>query len=68
MSARLLKRLARLVERTRVVCSRVVGAPDYEAYLAHFATSHPGQVPLSEDAFVRERLDARFSRPGARCC
>lgn len=68
MSARFSERLTRVAEQARLVCRRVLGAPDYEAYLAHLAVSHPDQVPLSEDAFVRERLDARFSRPGARCC
>ena len=68
MNGHLSDRLARIAEGARVVCRRVLGAPDYEAYLKHSAVNHPDQVPMSEDAFVRERLDARFSRPGARCC
>ena len=50
------------------VLHRVVGAPDYERYLAHERMHHPGRTPLTREAFVRERLDARYSKPGARCC
>ncbi|MEO5588334.1 MAG: YbdD/YjiX family protein [Gemmatimonadaceae bacterium] len=54
-------------------CSRIarglramLGAPDYERYLAHMA-NHPG-TPLSRELFERERLQARYNRPGSRCC
>ncbi len=50
------------------VVRRVIGAPDYEAYLEHLKMHHAGTAPLSRDEFVRERLAARYSRPGARCC
>lgn len=50
------------------VVRRVVGAPDYELYLRHMAERHPGCVPLSEREFRDERLVARYSRPGSRCC
>lgn len=46
----------------------VIGAPDYERYLAHIRRRHPERTPLTREAFVRERLEARYSRPGARCC
>jgi uncharacterized short protein YbdD (DUF466 family) len=42
--------------------------PDYEAYVAHVRTHHPGQEPMSERDFHRERLTARYSQPGNRCC
>lgn len=47
---------------------RVIGAPDYDAYVNHVRAHHPGETPLTREAFVRERLGARYSRPGARCC
>jgi uncharacterized short protein YbdD (DUF466 family) len=50
------------------VIRRVVGAPDYDAYLAHCLSRHPGVPPLTREAFMRERLDARYSRAGSRCC
>jgi uncharacterized short protein YbdD (DUF466 family) len=46
----------------------VVGAPDYERYAAHMRARHPDQTPLTRDAFARERLAARYDRPGSRCC
>lgn len=46
----------------------VVGAPDYERYLEHMRARHPAEKPLSRSDFARQRLDDRYSRPGARCC
>jgi uncharacterized short protein YbdD (DUF466 family) len=46
----------------------MVGVPDYDAYRTHVATHHPECEPLSESAFLEERLEARYSRPGSRCC
>ena len=59
--------LARLRRVARVVRT-VIGAPDYDRYVAHVRRRHPDCTPLTREAFVRERLDARYSRPGARCC
>ena len=47
---------------------RVLGVPDYDGYVAHMREQHPGEPVLSRDAFMRERLAARYERPGARCC
>lgn len=47
---------------------RIIGAPDYDAYVAHATRCHPDRPLLSRDAFVRERLTDRYSRPGTRCC
>ncbi len=46
----------------------IAGVPNYEAYRAHVAAHHPEMVPLSEPQFLEERLEARYSRPGNRCC
>ena len=46
----------------------MLGAQDYDRYLAHARAAHPGCDVLTRDAFFRERLDARYSRPGSRCC
>lgn len=55
-----------LLRRARRVLRAVVGAPDYEGYLAHCrAASAPA---LDRAAFERERLAARYNRPGSRCC
>jgi uncharacterized short protein YbdD (DUF466 family) len=47
---------------------RIIGAPDYAAYRRHIAACHPGTEPLSEPEFLDERLQARYSQPGNRCC
>lgn len=47
---------------------RIVGAPDYGAYLAHMRANHPDATPLTPAEFERQRLAARYDRPGARCC
>ena len=46
----------------------MIGAPDYERYAAHMQARHPEQPLLTRDAFARERLAARYDRPGSRCC
>jgi uncharacterized short protein YbdD (DUF466 family) len=46
----------------------VIGVPDYERYVAHVRRRHPGREPMTREAFARDRLEARYSKPGARCC
>jgi uncharacterized short protein YbdD (DUF466 family) len=56
-----LSRLARVVRA-------IIGVPDYDRYLAHCRLRHPGEPVMSREAFVCERLAARYERPGTRCC
>jgi uncharacterized short protein YbdD (DUF466 family) len=56
-----LRQIARLIRR-------VIGAPDYAGYLAHMREHHPNVTPLDPREFERQRLAARYERPGARCC
>ncbi len=66
---RVLVRLARRVARSSTsTVAVIVGAPDYEAYLAHAARRQSSGSPLSRDAFARAQLEQRYHRPGARCC
>ena len=46
----------------------VIGAPRYDAYRAHIATHHLDVEPMSRAEFERTRLEARYSKPGAKCC
>ena len=49
----------------------MVGVPDFGTYLKHMAQQHPEQVPMSYEAFFRERLQARYgggTRGVGRCC
>jgi uncharacterized short protein YbdD (DUF466 family) len=47
---------------------RIIGAPDYESYVAHLAARQPEVTPLSREAFARDALARRYDRPGSRCC
>jgi uncharacterized short protein YbdD (DUF466 family) len=57
-----------LLRRTAQAARLMVGAPDYDAYLAHLATQHPEATALSRDAFFRERVEARYGAGRLRCC
>lgn len=54
--------------RVNAVVRRIIGAPDYMAYLRHMQQHHPECAVLSEAEFLDEQLTARYSRPGSRCC
>jgi uncharacterized short protein YbdD (DUF466 family) len=56
-----------LLTRIAAVTRRIIGVPDYERYVAHIRAAHPGEVPMTEREFFRERLEGR-ARPGSRCC
>jgi len=60
--------LVSFARRAASVLRRVIGAPDYERYLAHVASRHPNTTPLSRDDFARDALARRYDRPGSRCC
>ena len=54
-----------VIERLLRILRRVVGAPDYQAYLDHCRRAgHPPR--LDEKAYVREFLDSQGAR--TRCC
>ena len=61
-------RLATAASRTAQIVRRLIGVPDYERYVAHVRAMHPGCEPMPRDAFMRKRMEDRYSRPGARCC
>lgn len=61
-------RLRRIARTARAVVARVLGVPDYEAYLAHYAAAHPHSTPMARERFISERLTERYSRPGGKCC
>lgn len=57
-----------VAHRVGDVIRQIIGAPNYDAYLAHVREHHPDRTPLTEDEFRLERLSARYSKPGNRCC
>jgi uncharacterized short protein YbdD (DUF466 family) len=60
--------LRRHLHEVAAVLRRIIGVPDYDTYLAHVRTAHPGREPMSKEEFERCRLEAKYSRPGQRCC
>ena len=60
--------LTRWMSAASALLRRVIGAPDYDGYCRHVAAAHPGREPLPEREFLEERLKARYSTPGNRCC
>ena len=59
-------RWGRGVRRT---AGAMIGQPDYDAYVAHAATTHPYQPPLDKIAFFRLHEQRRFGGSGAfKCC
>ena len=56
------------IRRAAGVLGTVVGAPDYERYVAHVRARHPGVEPVGWAEFYRARLEDRYARPGSKCC
>ncbi|MEO5567831.1 MAG: YbdD/YjiX family protein [Gemmatimonadaceae bacterium] len=59
--------ISALIQRIGTTIRTILGVPDYERYVAHVRAVHPGEEPVSEREFQRQRLEAR-ARPGSRCC
>lgn len=59
---------ASLVARALAVLRRIIGVPDYDAYLAHMRADHPAGIVLTRDEFTHERMRDKYNRPGQRCC
>lgn len=60
--------ISSLFSRTASVVRAVLGAPDYQRYLAHMRTAHPGDRVMSETEFIHTRMNDRYNRAGSRCC
>jgi len=63
-----MRRLADALPRVASVLRRVIGAPDYERYLAHTRAAHPGSRPMSREEFVRDSMRRRYGKNASRCC
>jgi uncharacterized short protein YbdD (DUF466 family) len=60
--------LASLLRTWREVLHAVLGVPNYERYVRHLREHHPECPVPSRRDFERERMKARYERPGSRCC
>lgn len=47
---------------------RVVGMPDYAAYLEHLARRHPDWPAPSQQEFFRLYIESRYGNGASRCC
>jgi uncharacterized short protein YbdD (DUF466 family) len=56
------------VERVAKVVRRIIGVPDYDRYVAHVHSHHPGETPMCRRDFEKQRILDKYSRPGGRCC
>jgi len=50
------------------VLRTIIGEPDYERYVAHMRDHHPECAVPSQDEFMRQRMESRYTKPGSRCC
>ena len=55
--------------RVRETAHLMVGLPDYNNYVMHLQTRHPGKPVMTKAEFVAERTARRYEGKGAgRCC
>jgi uncharacterized short protein YbdD (DUF466 family) len=47
---------------------RIVGMPDYSAYIAHLAARYPGCAIPDEREFFDQYLRSRYEGGPTRCC
>jgi uncharacterized short protein YbdD (DUF466 family) len=59
---------AAALDAVRRVYLQLFGIPDYERYLAHMASAHPGDPVLSRRQFCAYAIDRKYGRNGPRCC
>lgn len=60
--------ISSLFSRAASVVRAVLGAPDYNRYLTHMRSAHPGDRVMSETEFIHTRMNERYNRAGSRCC
>jgi uncharacterized short protein YbdD (DUF466 family) len=55
-------------QRYMRIARRVLGVPDYDAYVAHLRAHHPDRTIPTRGEFFAERQRARYDRGAGRCC
>ncbi|WZH37783.1 MAG: YbdD/YjiX family protein [Microbacterium enclense] len=60
--------LARVGRGIRWYVTTLMGDRAYDVYVAHHRAHHPGEAPLTERQFWRQRAAEQDRNPGARCC
>lgn len=64
----LLSAAGRVGRGIRWYMTTLMGDTAYATYVAHHRRVHPGEDPLTERQFWRQRMDDQDRNPGARCC
>ena len=58
-----------VMRRAAQTARLMVGLPDYDAYLAHRRSAHPGEPAMSRAEFHLERTERRYGAGATgRCC
>lgn len=63
-----MRKLAETISSIARGLRAVLGVPDYSRYAEHMREAHPSSRVMTRDEFYRERFEARYSKPGAKCC
>jgi uncharacterized short protein YbdD (DUF466 family) len=59
--------LEQLGSRLKQAARLMVGIPDYDTYVHHRRTAHPGEPIMSYEEFFRDRQNRRYGAV-SRCC
>ncbi len=65
------ERVKHLYNRFKQTARLMVGLPDYDNYVEHRRTTHPGEPIMNYEEFFRERQLSRYSGSNGRigrCC
>jgi uncharacterized short protein YbdD (DUF466 family) len=57
-----------MLTRTASFVRAVLGVPDYERYLGHMRSAHPGDRVMTETEFLHTRMNDRYNKAGSKCC
>ena len=67
----MLEQLKHFYRRAKQTGRLMVGVPDYDNYVEHRQTTHPGEPIMSYEEFFRERQLSRYTGANGkigRCC
>jgi uncharacterized short protein YbdD (DUF466 family) len=56
------------VQKVLRVVHTIIGVPNYDAYLERHTEQYPGCTPMTRQEFEKDRMVAKYYRPGSRCC
>ncbi|HJP86539.1 MAG TPA: YbdD/YjiX family protein [Gemmatimonadaceae bacterium] len=63
----MIRRITAFCSRATSVVRAILGVPNYDRYLAHMRSVHPGDRVMSETEFRHTRMNDRYNRT-SRCC